>query len=366
MVNRSTRSSQKLFVGGVFIAMMGLGCATIAGLDEDFAHAPTCDPIVPPSAPTIKNAGDTIDFTSAIRSIDLDEEDDEPRFGFDLDGKCSCTTDGPGCTRPAYIDSKKETCDDARGLDNGTGIALARLNALASGAISSILLNEGATQGYWSLLIRVRGYSGTPNDDHVNVAVYETPGLTAPGWNGEDIWPIANNTVGSTGTVDEPLNFDDKAYVRDGVVVARIPKTRLLLRASKLNLPIDLFDLTISAKIAEASAGKWRLTEGTLAAKWSHPALFKGLSEFRYDTDLKKKLCRDDIIYLQVKNFFCSSTDVLEDPSAGENAECNAISFGMRFDTESALLGMVTAPLPPPDPLCNTGFDPILDICEKP
>lgn len=366
MVKHSLISSPMLVWGSVLIAMTGFGCATIAGLDEDFAHADTCNPIVPPSAPTIKNAGDTIEFTAAVRTIDLDEEDDEPRFGFDLDGKCSCKTDGQGCKRPAYIDVKKEICDDERGLDNGTGIALARLNALASGAISSILLNEGATQGYWSLLIRVRGYSGTPNDDQVNVAVYETPGLTAPKWNGEDIWPVANDTVGSTGTVDDPLNVDDKAYVHDGVLVARIPKTRLLLRASKLNLPIDLFNLTISAKIAEASAGKWRLTEGTLAAKWSHPALFKGLSEFRYDTNLEKKLCRDDIIYLQVKNYFCSSTDVLEDPAAGESAECNAISFGMRFDTESAQLGMVTAPLPPPDPLCNSGFDPITDTCTKP
>lgn len=343
-----------------------MGCATIAGLDEDFAHAPTCTHIVPPSKPSVKNAGDTIEFTSAIRTIDLDEEDDDPRFGYDLDNKCSCTTDGPSCKRPAYIDANKEICDDAQGLDNGTGVALARINTLASGAISSILINEGTTQGAWTLLIRVRNYSGSANDDRVSVAIYETPGMMAPAWNGTDSWPVSNSTVGSTGTVDEPLNFDDAAYVRDGILVAHIPKTRLAFRSTRLNLPIDLFDLTVTAKIVEAASGSFRLTEGTVAAKWSHPALFKGLSEFRYDENLEKKLCRDDIIYLQVKNLFCSSTDILENPGAGENAECNAISFGMRFDTEAAQLGMVTAPLPPPDPLCNINFDPISDVCAKP
>jgi hypothetical protein len=344
-----------------------MGCATIAGLDEDFAREPTCNRIVPPSAPSVKNAGDTIEFTTAIRTIDLDEEDDDPRFGFDLDNKCSCTTDGSSCKRPAYVDANKEICDDVRGLDNGTGVALARINALASGAISSILINEGTSQGAWSILIRVRNYSGTANDDRVSVALYETPGMaTAPAWDGTDSWPISNTTVGSTGTVDEPANFDDKAYVHDGILVAHIPKTKLLFRSTRLNLPLDLFDWTISAKIVPANGDKWRLTEGTVAAKWSHPALFKGLSEFRYDENLEKKLCRDDIIYLQVKNLFCSSTDILENPAAGESTECNAISFGMRFDTETAQLGMVTAPLPPPDPLCNVNFDPVSDVCAKP
>ena len=345
---------------------MGIGCATIAGLDEDFQRAPECDPIVAPAAPKVSNAGDTIDFATAIRTVDLDEEDDSPRFGFDLDGKCSCTFDGPSCTRPEFVDVKKETCDDARGLDNGTGVALARINALAAGAISSILVNEGATQGLWTQIIRVRNYSGTPNDDHVTVAIYETPGLSTPSWNGTDIWPIANTSVGSSGTVDEPVDVDDTAYIRDGILVAHLSKTRIWLRASSLSLPIELVSVTLSAKIAEATGGNWRLTEGTLAGKWPEPSLFKGLSAFRYDTNLEKKLCRDDIIYLQVKNMFCSATDILDPATANGSSECNAISFGMRFDTESVQLGAVTNPLPPPPPACSGGFDPATDSCGKP
>lgn len=344
---------------------MGFGCATIAGLDEEFQRAPECNPLVAPAAPSIKNAGDTIQFATAIRTVDLDEEDDLPRFGYDLDGKCSCTVDGPSCTRPNFVDPKKETCDDARGLDNGAGIALSRVSTLAAGSISSIVVNEGATQGLWSLIIRVSDYSGTPNDDHVKVAIYETIGLTAPAWNGTDMWPISRATVGPSGTVDEPVNFDEKAYVRDGILVSHIAHGRLVLLASTARLPIDLVDLTLSAKVVAASGGSWRLTEGTMAGKWTLPALFKDLGQFRYGAGTMKKLCRDDILYLQVKNLFCSTTDILDPATAAGTTECNAISFGMRFDTETIQLGPVSDPLPDPPPECDPGYDPSSDSCAK-
>jgi hypothetical protein len=129
---------------------------------------------------------------------------------------------------------------------------------------------------------------------------------------------------------------------------------------------VDLVSITLSAKIAEASAGNWRLTEGLLAAKWPLPAVFKGLSSFRYGPGNMNKFCRDDFLYLQVKSTFCSATDILDTASANESGECNAISFGMRFDTESVRLGAVTDPTPDPIPLCDTGFDPVTDSCVKP
>jgi hypothetical protein len=352
-------------VGTMFVTFWGFGCATIAGLDEEFQHAPECNPTVAPAAPSVQNAGDSIEFSTTIRTVDLDEEDDVPRFGYDLDGKCSCTVDGPSCTRPNFVDPKKETCDDARGLDNGAGIALSRVSTLAAGSISSIVVNEGANQGLWSLIIRVRDYSGMPNDDHVKVAIYETPGLMKPNWDGLDTWPISKATVGPSGTIDDPVNFDDKAYVHDGILVARIPKGRLVLRAPTAHLPIDLVDLILSAKITPGSGGNWRLVEGTLAGKWSLPALFKDLSQFRYGSDVMKKLCRDDILYLQVKNLFCSATDILDAATAAGQTECNAISFGMRFDTESIQLGAVADPLPDPPPECDPGYDPTSDTCMK-
>ena len=73
--------------GAVIVALTGIGCATIAGLGEDFEHAPVCNPIVAPAASKVSNAGDTIEFVVAIHTIDLDKEDDTPRYGYNMDGK---------------------------------------------------------------------------------------------------------------------------------------------------------------------------------------------------------------------------------------------------------------------------------------
>lgn len=359
--------SLHMLCGGAVIALVGIGCATIAGLDEDFERAPVCNPVVPPAPPKVTNAGDDVEFVTAIRTIDLDEEDDTPRFGYDLDGKCTCTFDGPSCKRPAFVDVKKDTCDDTRGIDNGGGVALARINALAAGAISSIVINEGATQGLWTLLIRVSKYSGTANDDSVTVAVYETPGMTAPAWNGTDAWPVSNDSVGGSGSVDEPLVVDEAAYVRDGLLVARMPQLKMRFRAEAVDLVMSVINNTMTARIVEASGGKFRLTEGTMASKWTHSNMFKALNEFRYGPATSNKFCRDDIIYLQVKNMFCSATDILEAEGPNDGSEfCDAISLGLRFDTESAMLGPVSPPLAAPSDPCKQGFEPSSDSCGSP
>jgi hypothetical protein len=366
-LNRARTWPTGIHYGAAFVALTGIGCATIAGLGEDFEHAPVCNPIVPPTAPKVTNAGDDVEFIIAIRTIDLDEGDDTPRFGYDLDGKCSCTLDGQSCKRPKFVDPKKETCDDERGVDNGGGIALARINALAAGAISSVVVNEAATKGIWSQLIRVSKYSGTPNDDRVTVAVYETPGMTAPAWNGTDAWPISNTSVGSSGTVDEPLTVDDAAFVVDGVLVAHFPTSRIFLRAESVSLALDLISTTMTARVVAGADGKFRLTEGTYASKWTHSAMFNALTDFRYGPMLSDKFCRGDIVYLQVKGMFCSATDILEAAGPNDGSEfCNAISLGMRFDTEPALLGPIAPPIPPPTDACDPGFDPSTDSCGSP
>lgn len=347
------------------MTFVGIGCATIAGLDEDFERAPECDSILPPAAPKISNAGDTIDFAAAIRTVDLDEGDENPRFGYDLDGQCSCTLDGSSCNRPAFVAPEEAVCDDARGLDNGAGKVFAEIKKLPALGISSVAISEGATQGLWTLMIGVRDFSGTANDDHVTVALYETPGLAMPSWAGTDVWPVANTSVGPAGTVDDPIHVDKSAYVSNGVLVAHIPQIRLLFRGSSLQMPIDLVAVTLTAKIVEATAGNWRLTEGTLAGRWPLTSIFENLSVFRYGADLMSKFCRDDFAYLQVKGAFCAATDIHANPSASSSTDCDAISFGMRFETESMRLGAVTNPLPPPEPLCGIGFEPSTDSCVK-
>jgi hypothetical protein len=167
-------------------------------------------------------------------------------------------------------------------------------------------------------------------------------------------------------SIDQPLRVDTNAYVRAGVLVARFPDLRLLFRADSVFLPIDLVQATLTARISPSSVGPYRLTEGTIAAKWTLPAVFDALSQLRYGANAENDLCREDIIYLQVRNIFCSATDILvENVPNAEEVQCNAISFGMRFDTEAANLGDVKAPAPGQISNCDPGFDPKTDACDK-
>ena len=228
VLNRAKTRHTGMHCGAVIVALTGIGCATIAGLGEDFEHAAVCDPIVAPAASKVSNAGDTIEFVVALHTIDLDEEDDTPRYGYDMDGKRSGTLDGQSCKRPKFVDEKKVTCDDAARHRQQwkvrrwhVSINWRRGSYRASSPIKVQRRERGRS------CIRVSKYSGTPNDDRVSVAVYDTPGMTAPAWNGTDVWPITDTSVGSSGSVDEPLVVDDAAYVVDGVLVAHWPNTRL-------------------------------------------------------------------------------------------------------------------------------------------
>ncbi len=357
-------------LAGVGAAFGEAGCATLAGLDDDYQPAPVCDPVRPTAAPGVKNVGGDVEFVVAFRKVDLDEDDEAPRIGYDIDGKCSCTIDGQSCAPPSWAEAKDEVCDDPRGLDNATGIALARISDLANGGVTSILINEGSALGQWSVLVRVKGYSGTPDDDQVEVSVYETPGRAAmpPAWDGTDVWPVSNTSVApGSMNVDAPIRVDPAAYVRGGVLVARIEEFPLLFVAPTVRMPINIVAATLTAKIEPAAGGGYRLNEGTISAKWPIPAVFQALSGLRFGATAEDKLCRTDVIYLQVRGLFCSEIDILLDPEAmgaeGGAPQCNAMSFGMGFEAEPIVLGAVTDPAPPPSTMCEAGLDPIDDEC---
>jgi len=370
-----TRSARRARLGAVFglfalgATLSFAGCATIAGLDQEYREKGGCEAILPPAARGGEDPGGDIDFTVALRQVDLDEQDETPRYGYDLDAKCSCTFDEQSCALPSGFNPDEQICDDARGLDNGTGVALSRVSSFAAAAISSPVLNAGATAGAWSLLVRVRGYAGGPDDDKVEVAVYETPGrpLDPPLWNGADVWPIANTSVlpGSM-SPDAPLLVDANAYVRGGILVARLPSLHLLFFGADSRLSFNLASVILSARV-EPSGGGYALVEGTIAGRWSLPEVFATLSDFRFNGD--EKLCRADIAYLQLKDIFCSAVDIALEPEAGVPGEdggvpaCDAISFGIRFDAEPAKLGAITDPAPPPSNPCGPDLDPIGDRC---
>jgi hypothetical protein len=347
------------------------GCEFAAGLDGDYTldktpPRPVCDSARPPGPPATSGAGGDVSFTVAIRKVDLGETDKTPRFGFDLDNACSCTVDQQTCARPSWVDKTKQVCDDPRGIDNGTSVALNLANVLAGGAISSTLISDGAQKGFWSILLRVKGWSELPDDDQVEVAAYQTTGFaagTTPLWDGTDAWPIDETSVKAM-DVESPMLVDTAAYVRGGELVAHLDALRFPFRGEMVQLPVHVNSVVLSAKIEPVATGGHALQEGTIGAKWLLPELFVSLGGLRYNGD--EKICRNDFAYSPVRSIFCDSTDIFsgDTPSGGgEMPQCDALSFGMRFETTPAQLGTVVPHVGGPPDTCAPGQSPKDDSC---
>jgi hypothetical protein len=359
---------------GLVGVLSASGCELIAGLDGEYKldtapPAPVCDPMRPPDAPTTSGASGDISFTVAIRKVNLGETDAMPRIGFDLDNACSCTIDDHTCAKPPWVDKSKRVCDNPRGVDNGTSVALQQANVIAAGAVSSAVISEGAQTGVWSLLLRVKGYSGMPDDDQVEVAAFVTTGLVeamiTPAWDGNDVWPIAETSVEAM-NLDQPKIVDPAAYVRNGELVAHLPSLELFLRATMMQLPMKVNSVVVSAKI-EPSGASYALREGTMAGKWLLPDMFTSLAGLRYGVD--NQICKSSPAYTVVRSIFCNSTDIYSGdvaPSPGDAAampQCDSVSFGMNFEADPAQLGAIVPPAPPPPDGCADGQSPVGDMC---
>jgi hypothetical protein len=365
-------------------AALAGGCAVVAGLDDDRRLAPdassgagaggatvatttasaggagsgagACVSATYPDPPGSGHGGGALDLVAAIRSVDLGEAEGS-LVGLDLDGKCTCDGEGSSCLAPAFAEG--DACDGPGGRDNATARVFAFLAGLfGEDSFGSAYFSERAEAGAWSLLFRVRGYNGTPDDDQVEVDVYPSRGGLDPAWNGEDRWPVQETSIGPGGTVDDPLYVDTKAYVSGGTLVASLPKSSLILGSGDNQLVLDLTAGFVTARVV-GQGGALRLEGGTLAARWRLADVFKTLSTFR-DTS-GSPVCTDDLLYDSVKDQICGFVDIYS-ALASPTDECDSISLGIGFEAEPAKLGDLH-PGPTPSDGCSPETDPLYDSC---
>lgn len=337
-----------------------LGCHALAGIEGEFKEAnaggaagnagagpggsggepPTCVPKVPPPPVTSDDPTETT-FVVAIRSIDFGEDDGVPT-GFDLDGRCTCGSEAKpsetypsSCKLPADSES---VCDGVDGIDGQN----ARLfGQFARTGFSSEQMSTGAENGLWSVLFRIEGYNGTPNDDSVRASLYNAvPRNEGPLWDGTDTWDVDPSGLADGMSVDQPLLTTEAAYVVDGQLVVSLDSSPLFFTdgVSGGILTVRLASSFIVARIEDGPFGR-RLVEGTLAGKWPVDDIFDALDVFRPDGE---PVCTNDFAFLFFKTVLCNSLDI--NAGAPNPVEpCNAISFGLTFESEAAQLGQVGA-----------------------
>jgi hypothetical protein len=368
-----------------------------AGSDVDAAPL-GCQSISYPDPPegAPDNPSDAIEFTGAVRTIDLGEGGDKTNpVGLNLDKFCTCLGEGPSCKDPPFA-TKEDHCDDKGGVDNAASRLFAALGlALPVDKFGSAFYSNKAEEGFWTLLLRVTGYNGELDDPRVTVAIYGPAGLqassksgmgstdggggagasdpcqtdpdagpiveTIPCWNGHDVWRVGETSVGPSKSVDEPLYFDENAYVSKGTLVASVTETTLSLGGATSYLGIKLTAGTIVGAIQapQVDGLGFRIVNGTLAARWKTADIFQTLSTFSSDGE---NLCKDDEpVYSLFKERVCGFVDI-SSTLGGATLVCDSISFGMRFSTFPVKLGDI-GPVLGKTTTCPAEFDPANDKC---
>ncbi len=329
------------------------------------------------------SSGDVDDVIVAIESIEFGEARinslQGSSVGYDLDGTCTCPAPR-SCTRPDWI--KSEACDGVDGIDNG----FAGIVSIAKGfyQIASEDFASSVTDGEWTVLIRLTGYNGQPNDTKVAVSVYPAARFNndpcndaGPAWQGDDYWPQLSTGVvdggqgggggqggagGDCGTPSTPeqalLNpkfVDLSAYVNDGTLVANFSELSFNPGSSVVQFDMRLVDAVVSGKL-EMVGSRWHIADGLLAGRWRETDMFDGLGVAVKEGD---PLCTDNVIYTQVKTALCTRVDV----TASLGDDCDAIAFGMSFQSTPANLGIIVEP--PVAAQCEASIDPANDNCDQ-
>jgi hypothetical protein len=330
-----------------------------AGHDAGRPEPAGCVIATYPDPPGGTDDGTAIPMVFAIHSIDMGDNGDTP--GYDLDYFCTCIDDGgPSCAGASPQISTY--CDAPGGVDNQAA-KLFQLIELGFGpaTFGSEFFSTEAGGGAWSLLIRLDGYNGMPDDPSVTVALFPSHGLgSVPKWDGTDVWPVMPASVGDGGT-STPLFTSDGAYVSQGVLVATLPTTQITLAGSGPDtITVQLSAGVLTGKLTAVN-GLWSLKGGVLAARWPIKQIFASLSSYR-DND-GNPICTDQsVVYGDAKSVICSDLDILVDGTQPKSAPCDALSIGLGFEADPALLGGVSDAGALTDG-CSAATDPANDSC---
>ncbi len=319
-----------------------------------------CSSLDVPGYPGVDDAGGDVTVVVAVRAIDLND-DDGPTAGLNLDGVCTCP--GASSCIPHPDTDEDNLCDSERGIDAQSQTLFGQLSLLTNGAFASQQLSQDADAGEWTLLLRIEGWTGEPTDSKVRFSLFTSQafgGGVTPQWNGTDAWQVDRESVGSAGTVDDPRFFDDNAYIADGVLVASLPASGIVVVSEDARLKLAFVAGFLKARLVEAPTG-WALREGVLSARLPTSAIFDSLDDFRDGNG--DPLCTDNAIFGIARDTVCESADIFSGTGT-PTSPCDSISLGVGFDADPAMLGQVVD-LSGQTPGCPEGTEPSRCDCSS-
>lgn len=284
-------------------------------------------------------------------------------LGFDLDGVCTspdtCEVDAIGSCKPttAAVVTDGNYC-----RDNSFG----RLEGLAANipavggkyGLNDEAFNCGLYTGAYNFLIKISGYNGTPNDSQVRLDFYPSPGLetvllgdctsktwrtSSVGWRVDQPWLIRDTAVTApVGGPDLPdaVLVDTNAYVRDGYLVASLPKDALFwfpsIKGRTANVatpfPLRFTSGRVTGHLKKAADNTWAIEDGIIGGRTRETDVLEGfrLIGFCESTDTNFK---------QMNDYLHSGLDILADGPNDPSVTCDAISVGIAYTAMQATAG---------------------------
>jgi len=324
------------------------GCTIINGLVVPVEAGPTpaattttpdaaqdsgdgCNHTMPPERPTVPDTPEQQTIVIVAKQILLATPAGAEPVGYDLDEICTTNKPTETCL------SDKPHNDPAGGIDNNAGDLFTQVKSRTD---VEQRINDGIALGKGSLLIRLSGYNGTPDDANVVVSIYASPGLLdyggqpqPPSFVATEAWSLDDGQFTAI-TPDLPVTTTT-GYVAGGVVVAFLASVNLSVSSS---FGIKLKSAVLTADL-DFTGPKPTMSGGIIAGRWAASDLLRVVAQQR-TTDGGKALCMDPINYGIAKAVVCADLDIMADRIADRSGlACNATSASVRFVGGAASLG---------------------------
>lgn len=314
--------------------------APIAEAGADAGGVDSSDPCEHALAPNRPDKDDPdggdLEIVEAVTGLDLGFDAGTSAFSLDLDHTCTCP--GPESCRTTAATH----CDDSQGRDNSGGALFLKFSKL-SNTFNSDKLNSALTNGKSGLLLRLRHYNGLANDTSVEFALFTSNGTVlpdggsgpAPLHDGNDHWSASPaSLLGGSGPPFIANYIDINAYVNNGVLVANADfPIRLISNAN----PFTLHGGVLTAVLVP-QAKSFALKQGRLTGRWSARDLLTTLQIEKDPFSTTSYLCGNDVTYQDIKTQICKATDISSNVLPDPQAPCDALSLGLGFEAEPALM----------------------------
>lgn len=369
----------------------GAGTAGDGGAGAGGDSGPVCNHATYPQPPSGSTGGSTGgDFFVAMRTVSFGDPSAVkaglPAYqsiGFDLDNLCSDDiVTGPwSCKEPSWANADHK--DGIDGRDDAVGALVTAIQTYLP-SFGSASYNQLIADGHTSILVRIQGYNGQPDDAQVRASLFIAapydsidPGAGTPKWDGTDTWPIASDSLtdDANGNIDKARYVDENAYVSGGKLVASLTHAGLRLSAGLLgpgansgDINMNLVGAFLSGDLVQVQTSlgtQWQVDHVMLAGRWPADDIVQQMSQFPNPNDgLKSPLCMDSAPYGFFRDLVCAFTDIYS--SIGTpSVPCDSLSFGIYLETTPALPGDIYTILPAA-PRCADAVDPKHDSCAGP